>query len=357
MKLSVSSLDWALAHLRKYGDTDKFPQPFEIEVIERAWHASLRAELANIDLTQHRWTAERKMLVPKDAAAFRNAAQLDPIDSLLLAALVYEIGALIERRRSPVAEQRVFSYRFDPSADGTLYSPDRWDAFWETSIRRAAVSSVVLTVDITDFYNQIYHHSIENQLQACGLTAPATKIIMNLLKSSTVSVSRGIPIGPHPTHLLAEASLIPIDQLMAQRGLEYCRYVDDIHVFCDSEEKAQVALFAIVNVLDQYHKLTPNRSKTGFMKSAQFIAFAREKADDQPINSTEASVLKVIKKYSAGPYDAIPVSQLTSADLAQLSQKALEEILDAYLAAPERDYIRLRFFLRRLASTWALLRP
>lgn len=348
-KLATPSLDWALEHLRRYSDTDKFPRPFEVDVIGRMW-VSFRTTLAAVDLTQHRWQGERKMLVPKDLASFRNAAQLDPIDSILLAALIYEVGDQIEQKRSPLQDDRVFSYRFSPTPDGTLFGPDRWDAFWNKSIEHSRSRPFVLSVDITDFYNQISHHSIENQLQRCGIASADVKILLNLLKSTTASISKGIPIGPHPTHLLAESSLMPIDELLLQRGFLFCRYVDDINIFCDSDEHAQVALFAIAGALDQYHKLSLNRSKTHILPAAKFQAVARKKADDQPINSTEATVLKVIKKYSNGPYVSIPVSRLTPTDLAELSQPAIEEILAAYLAAPAHDYIRLRFFLRRLAQ-------
>jgi hypothetical protein len=84
VKLALASLDWALAHLQRYSDTDKFPLPFEIDVMARLWNSSLRAQLSNIDITQHRWKGERKMLVPKDSVSFRNAAQLDPMDALPL---------------------------------------------------------------------------------------------------------------------------------------------------------------------------------------------------------------------------------------------------------------------------------
>jgi len=349
MKLAPSSLDWALEHVRRHGDTDKFPRSFEIDVISRQW-ASVRAQLANVDLTTHRWRGERKMLVPKDAVSFRNAAQLDPLDSLLLAGLIYEVGVQIEAKRSPLQDHRVFSYRFAPAPDGTLFRPDQWDQFWETSIQRARASSVVLTLDITDFYNQISHHSMENQLTRCGLAVPVTKVLMNLVKSSTYSVSKGIPVGPHPTHLLAEASLMPIDELLLQRGLEYCRYVDDINIFCDSDQTAHVALFAVAGALDQYHKLTLNRSKTRVLPSRQFVPIAQQKANDQPINSREESILAIIKKYATGPYNPIPVSVLTPQDLAKFSQSALEDILAAYLGASEPDYVRLRFFIRRLSQ-------
>ena len=96
-KLSPAALDWSLEHLRRHSDTDKFPVPFEINVIERTWKSGLRDQLANLDLTQHRWKGDRKMLVPKDSFSFRNAAQLDPVDALLFAAIIFETGHLIER--------------------------------------------------------------------------------------------------------------------------------------------------------------------------------------------------------------------------------------------------------------------
>ena len=349
-KLAPASLDWALEHLRRHSDTDKFPIPFEIDVVARRWANGIRDQLAGKDLTQHQWHGERKMLVPKDEFSFRNAAQLDPLDAILLAALTLEIGPAIEQKRDLVSAKRVFSYRFAPTPNGGLFGPDLWDDFWNTSIERATRSSFVLVVDIADFYNQISHHSIENQLQRCGVAAPDTRIVMNLLTSQTGSISKGVPVGPHPSHLLAEASLIPIDELLLQRGFTFCRYVDDMHIFCDSEQHAKVVLFALAGALDQYHKLILNRQKTRVLRSAEFIPLAREKAEDQPINSTEASVLKVIKKYSAGPYTPIPVGVLSADDLAALSQVALEEILEAYLNSPERDYIRLRFLLRRLSQ-------
>jgi hypothetical protein len=349
-KLDPSSLDWALEHLRRHSDTDKFPVPFELDVLARRWTHGIRDRLAGLDLTQHKWKGERKMLVPKDEFSFRNAAQLDPIDAVLLAALTFEIGSAVERKRDPISSKRVFSYRFAPDASGGIYGADQWDDFWQTSIARATGTSFVLVVDIADFYNQVSHHSIENQLQRCGVSAPDTKIVMNLLTAQTGSISKGIPVGPHPSHLLAETSLIPIDELLLQRGFEFCRYVDDIHVFCDSDQDAQVALFALAGALDQYHKLILNRQKTRVLPSTAFVPIAREKAEDQPINSAEASVLKAIKKYSTGPYTPILVGRLGADDLATLSQPALEEILGAYLHAPQRDYIRLRFLLRRLSQ-------
>lgn len=348
-KLTPTSLDWALQHLQRLADTDKFPVPFELDVIGRRWD-SLREQLLGFDLTQHKWQGQRKVLVPKDQFSFRNAAQLDPVDALLFAALMHEVGPLIEARRSPAGAGHVFSYRFEPTDDGGLFAADQWDHFWRTSIEKSQVKPFVVVADITDFYNQISHHSVENQLQRCGVSKPDIRVIMNLLKSFTDTISKGVPVGPHPSHLLAESSLVPIDELLLQRGMDFCRYVDDIHIFCATAQDAQVALFALATALDQYHKLTLNRQKTRVLQASAFQPMALRKAEDQPINSTEESVLCVIRRHSRGPYTDIAVSELTADDLAQLSQRALEEVFSAYLNASEVDFIRLRFLVRRLAQ-------
>ena len=63
---------------------------------------------------------------------------------------------------------------------------------------------------------------------------------MSLLESVTVKVSRGIPVGPHSTHILGEMSLIPVDNSLSMKGLDYCRYVDDIVIFCDDYKQARL---------------------------------------------------------------------------------------------------------------------
>jgi hypothetical protein len=121
VKLSQDSYDWSLKHLIREHDTDLFPLPFEIEAIESQW-GSLGPEFAHLDVTNYTWRGGRRFVVPKGHLAFRLATQLDPIDSVVLSALVYEYGGLLESSRLPTTDNRVFSYRFAPSEDGRLYA-------------------------------------------------------------------------------------------------------------------------------------------------------------------------------------------------------------------------------------------
>ena len=46
--LQNDSLDWALAHVNRYGDTDVFPVPFEYAAIEHDW-TNVKHSLAGVD--------------------------------------------------------------------------------------------------------------------------------------------------------------------------------------------------------------------------------------------------------------------------------------------------------------------
>ena len=91
MHLKKASLKWALAHVERFGDTDIFPLPFEFAAIRAEW-SSILPELEAIDLETHQVGDFRRALTPKSRYGFRLATQLHPIDSILLAALVYEVA-------------------------------------------------------------------------------------------------------------------------------------------------------------------------------------------------------------------------------------------------------------------------
>jgi hypothetical protein len=151
--VSLESLYWAIEHLRNYGDTDLFPIPFEFAFLANHW-SSIRTRLAGLDLYAYKWGRSRKTLIHKDELIFRSATQLDPLDTLLITAVIYQFGPVIEARRLPYADRVVFSYRFDPSSDGRLYSSaNYWATFWQTSIQNAEELSFTLATDISDFYN------------------------------------------------------------------------------------------------------------------------------------------------------------------------------------------------------------
>jgi len=349
--LKPARLNWALKHVRNEGDTDLFPQPFEIDIVRKYWATSVLDELRRTHIEGHTWQGPRRLMVPKSEFAFRAVCQLDPIDSILFAAIIREIGARIERWRLPPSADRIFSYRFDPAADGRLYSAmTGWENFWRKSAEHCERADCVLVTDITDFYNQIYHHTIENQLDQCGVEEPYWKALKNLLANVTEGVSRGIPIGPHPAHLIAEMAMIPVDSFLQSLDLPFCRYVDDIHIFCDSAKTAHSTMFKLVGYLDKTQKIQLNRQKTQIVPAGEFRATCEANSNDKPINDLEQTVLTTVRTYTRSPYEHVRITEVSGGDLAKMSQANIENILEAYLAEENVDYVRLRWFIRRLAQ-------
>ena len=265
MQLQSSSVRWAIDFIANHSDGDLFPRILEYDAI-LAQREHFTGLLEKADLNQLRPGPSRRFIVPKDEISYRQATQLDPQDSIILSALLYQYGQGIEDRR--LDSKIVFSYRFGPSDEHGLYSSQSaWNEFWEEAKDLAARSSEVLYCDIADFYNQIYHHTIENQLIESGFPNQAIKWILNLLGSTTADVSRGVPVGPHSVHLLAEAALIPIDNALASYGLTFRRFADDILVFCDNRKQTRSVLARVASVLDKQQRLMLQRHKTRILSS------------------------------------------------------------------------------------------
>lgn len=359
MQLQETSYRWSIKHLLKESDTDLFPRPLELKVIQEK-EEDLIKDLVDIDISSYKWNAARRFLVPKDNLSYRNATQLHQIDSIVLGAILYEFGNLIESKRLP--EDIVFSYRFKPLLDGTMYAnKSAWENFW-TSCRDEigyaddeghfvfdGTYNYVVTCDISDFYNQIYLHTIENQLVDCGIPNQVQKRIAELIKGLNMSTSRGIPIGPHACHLLAEMSLIPVDQNLTLQGVHFLRYVDDFVFFCKDEKEARRRVLQLAEILDKEQRLTLQRQKTKIFTAEEFLEYTNKQLLEEPHYDTEHEIIEIIREYTGGnAYTRISLSEIDDEDLAILSESNIVALLEEYLEA--QNFEKLRWIYRRLSQ-------
>jgi retron-type reverse transcriptase len=189
-------------------------------------------------------------------------------------------------------------------------------------------------LDISNFYNQIYHHTIENQLISSNLPNQAVKWCLRLLETVSAKVSRGIPVGPHAAHLLVEASLIPVDNSLVARAFRFCRFVDDLVIFADDEMTARMYLYQIAEILDKQQRLQLQRTKTKILSKGDFQKHCHEMIEDRPVNDLELQLLTIIDKYSKGnPYRAVYLSELSDEDFRTFQPSVVEKILSDYFAS------------------------
>ena len=336
-QLAEESLDWALAHVMRMGDTDIFPAPFEFQAIQHSWD-EVKAHLMAEDLDQWLCRTQRVCLTPKGRYAYRISTQLDPLDTLVYCALTYEAGPSLEAARIPADEEVVYSHRFDPNRDGQLFdSAWGWRQFVETCrerIERPGVTHVVVA-DISDFFHRLYHHRLQNALQAATDGSDQARIICKLIDQWAGTPSYGIPIGGSPSRLLAEVALDDVDRYLVAEGAEFCRFSDDFRIFCGSRKEAYEKLCALALVLFENHGLTLQPGKTRILTVQNF--------SDQYLSSPEGEERgNLVEKFreflelidlADNWYEQVDYEDLEPQAQQMIDELNLEDLLQAQLAA------------------------
>ncbi len=264
LRLKETSLEWALKHALNLGDTDVFPIPFEYRALESDW-SDTKKYLRGVDVLEWQVRPLRTLLAPKGKFGFRIITQLDPLDFLLYAATIREIGSDLEKRRVPVSEQVVFSYRFKPSADGHLFDLSvGYGGFQERTraiLRGPKAPAFVAVTDIADFYLRIYHHRLKGALEAATPHSSHVGAIMSLLSGWNTTESYGIPVGSAPSRLLAEITISDVDEALLGSNVKFVRYNDDYRIFARTYSEAYRYLAFLAHFLSRNHGLTPFTSK------------------------------------------------------------------------------------------------
>lgn len=295
------------------------------------------------------------LLAPKARYGFRSVTQLDPLDFLLFAALIYEIAGDIERRRVSRARNVVFSYRVATGRDGQLFDPTiGYRSFLEECRRKlldASYSYVAIT-DISDFYSRIYHHRLENSIRAATNHANHVSGLMHLLAGWNGSETFGIPVGNPPSRLLAEITLSNVDEALLGRGVEFVRFNDDYRIFARSHAEAYRCLAFLAEILFSMHGLTLQQQKTLVLPrelfSNQFLLLPREREFDALHQRFDALCVElgIDDPYAEIDYDSLSAEQRGIIDSMNLRGILGEEIGRGC----EIDIPLVRFILGRLGQ-------
>lgn len=264
--LTDDALDFARRHLTKYYDSDFFPKPFEFNAIWYKWD-----ELKQLP----RRELLRKctpVTIPwkKARGGFRVVHQLHPLDAIVYTALTYSIARDIEKKRSEQNSYSVCSYRICLDEAGFFTRGAGYDIYRSRCERYANEYKYVLTTDISDFYNQIYLHRLENAISD-ATSSRKGKVFEQFLLALNTKNSQGIPVGPAASIILSEASLIDVDEFIANEGFTHVRYVDDIRVFGDEAYELDCLLQKLTLYLHQSHRLGLVGDKTKILDSASFL--------------------------------------------------------------------------------------
>jgi len=294
-------LEWSLNHLKKYSDSDFYPKLFEFKAIMHNWD-NVKDYIVARDLEKYMPSSPIINLAPKSNITFRVVHQLDPIDSLIYTSLVYELSEIIENYRIPEAEMIACSYRIKTDMN-SFFNKD--DTGYQNYLKRIEYLSneykdgYVLFCDITDFYNQIYIHRIQNIIEEAGHGQfdLQSKVLEKFLLGLTKKTSRGIPVGPAPSIILAEAIMSDIDKKIMKYSREFVRWVDDIRIFTKTYEEAIMISHDLSDYLYSPHRLVLSSEKTNIETTQSFITnyFENEEKEEQKAILSEIDELARVK--------------------------------------------------------------
>lgn len=342
--VSTDALDWALRHVYRHGDTDVFPVPFEYRALTDQW-SSLLGKLTARNIAKMPLRPQRVWPVPKPYAGFRIAHQLDPLDTLLYTALVYEMGHHIEQARQK--KNIACAYRFRPNSAGDFFPRDNgWGTFTLRSRKLAKRYSYVLHVDIADFYNQIYHHRLVGALETAGVPSERANNFESYIGKFTAWQTRGIPVGPSASNLLAECCLTDVDAYLRAKGIPFVRYIDDFRLFANSRRKLIGVLHDLTNVLYTNHRLAVQSGKTYIQSSTDFIDHNLEDPERILEWELEGRLEELVDQLNEDTGYEISIDEVSAEHVDEEMENCLTSLLEQSLRLSPIRFGTIRFVLR-----------
>lgn len=123
-----------------------------------------------------------------------------------------------------------------------------------------------LETDITGFFDCIPHSKLLITLNKFGVEPEILDLLgdcLNMFSGTKESVTPGvgIPQGPAASFFLANVFLNDLDHIISQHGYTYYRYMDDVRIYEETEEKLTEVLVLIDNYL-KGRALSLNTKKT-----------------------------------------------------------------------------------------------
>jgi hypothetical protein len=210
------SLDFALRHITHYYDTDFFPRAEEFHAIGHSW-TEVKKFILDSSLDDILSATPLVEPWPKPRSGFRIVHRPEPIDSIIYAALAKTVARNIESARA--SPEVACSYRISESDKSFFAEGSGFNVYRERCENLSKRFPFVLSADISDFYNKIYLHRLQNAVQsAADDPIGISQRIEYFLTVLNTRASQGIPVGPAASIIMAEATLINVDQFIFTRG-------------------------------------------------------------------------------------------------------------------------------------------
>lgn len=299
MSVKLSHFEKAIENISVYGDNDTLPFDIDTKFIKKykADLATLALEFYNSNETkvesavrheqdikaQQRNIARdinnksvyfERLLVPAGLSGFRTSTKTHPFWNIYFNGLGIAISEKLETKRQKTA----YSYRYQDDNTADIFQREfSWRYYKEQTLKDKALieGAFVVQTDISNFYEHVYHHRVENfinDLFGYVRSEPITSIgtqVDRLLSKFSAGRSFGLPVGSQCSRVLAELFMDTVDLALSDKGIVWHRYVDDITLIAPDEHSAYKILSELANVLANLG-LSLNKTKTIILSSKHY---------------------------------------------------------------------------------------
>lgn len=181
----------------------------------------------------------------------RRLAALDPDVRARYTSLVAAVAPAVEAALSAaVSANRVVASRVRPP----LLRLAPWRAERSRFTRRlsalAAAAPCLLLADVRDCYGSIGPGIVERTLRSMGCGAAEAAAVGAFLGELGERGVRGLPVGPDPSAVLANAVLSGMDDAVEASGARHLRWVDDVVIAVREPADASGHLAALRGALE-----------------------------------------------------------------------------------------------------------
>lgn len=307
IKFLNSCIDLAINHIIEKGSDDIFKPPI--------FSSSPEQDIIKNNVTEFRKKAKkdvtkfiniknleiepigevRKTLVAKDHFTFRQASWLDPFDAVKFLSISLILFEKIESSRLPKSLNIIHSHRRSDNDNEIFDANYGYDSFRKISgeISREYSGKWKVITDISNFFDRIGNHSLENHLLNIGCDKKYTDILREILLFwSGDRRSYGVPVGSDASRIISEAALIDIDKQLHEKGVKFIRYVDDYRIFAETRSKAYEAIEILTYLLAD-EGLSLNSKKTSIVNIKNEDDLSHESKEFTP---SEHEVINVDEK-------------------------------------------------------------
>lgn len=211
-------------------------------------------------------------VVPPDGRRSRELTVLHPALSGRYTSLVASVAARVEASMSTaVAANRVVSASVDPPK--LVLRPWRVEraAFGRRLARLAARAPCLLFADVRDCYASIRWQVVDAALLELGCDPVSSRAVAAFVRRLSAHGVVGLPVGPEPSAVLANAVLSGLDRALARSSVAHLRWVDDVVTVLGGPDDAAAMLDVLGEALRDLG-LELNETKTRVVVDPAAIA-------------------------------------------------------------------------------------